>query len=120
MAKILIVDDSQAHLFNLKKIVEDNGHQAITAESGELGLERATSELPDLILMDIVMPGMNGFQVTRKISRNAATKNIPVIFVTTKNLETDRIWGLRQGAAAYITKPVDEKALVTAIDSALT
>ncbi len=119
MAKILIVDDSETQLFSLKQIVEDAGHQAVTATNGEEGVEEATKEMPDLILMDVVMPGLNGFQATRKISKNEATANIPVIFVTTKDQETDRIWGMRQGAAAYITKPVDKKELLDAINRSL-
>lgn len=119
MSKVLIVDDSEAHLYSLSKIVEGGGHEVITASSGEEGVSQAKAEHPDVILMDIVMPGMNGFQATRRISRDDATKGIPVIFVTTKNQETDRIWGMRQGASAYLTKPVDKKALLGAISSAL-
>lgn len=119
MAKILIVDDSETHLYSLSKIVEEQGHEVITATTGEEGIEAATQNLPDLILMDVVMPGLNGFQATRKISKNSATSSIPVIFVTTKNQETDRIWGMRQGASAYLTKPVDKKALISAINESL-
>lgn len=119
MAKILIVDDSQTQLYSLKKIVESDGHDVITAENGEDGLNLANSEMPQLILMDIVMPGMSGFQVTRKLNQDSNTKDIPIIFVTTKNQETDKIWGMRQGASAYITKPVDPKALISAIHEAI-
>lgn len=119
MAKILVVDDSQAHLYALCKILEDAKHDVITAEDGSEGVEKAASEQPDLILMDVVMPGLNGFQATRKIARNPATASIPVIFVTTKDQETDKIWGMRQGAAAYITKPVDKGTLLSSISQAL-
>lgn len=119
MAKILIVDDSDTHLYTLSKIVEEEGHEVITASNGEEGVEAAIANTPDLILMDVVMPGLNGFQATRKIAKNAGTADIPIIFVTTKNQETDRIWGLRQGASAYLTKPVDKKQLVSAINDAL-
>lgn len=119
MAKILIVDDSETHLYTLSKIVEEQGHEVITAGSGEEGVEAATANKPDLILMDVVMPGLNGFQATRKISKNKDTSEIPIIFVTTKNQETDRIWGLRQGASAYLTKPVDKKLLIQAVNDAL-
>lgn len=119
MAKILIVDDSETHLYTLSKIVEEQGHEVITASSGEEGVDSATANKPDLILMDVVMPGLNGFQATRKISKNKDTANIPIIFVTTKNQETDRIWGLRQGASAYLTKPVDKKQLIEAVNEAL-
>lgn len=119
MATVLIVDDSTAHLYSLSKLVEVNGHEVITAQSGQEGVDKAVKNQPDIILMDIVMPGMSGFQATRALSKSNNTSNIPVIFVTTKNQETDKIWGMRQGATAYITKPVDEKALLTAINSAL-
>lgn len=119
MARILVVDDSQAQLYALSKILEDAGHEVVTAEDGHEGVQKAASERPDLILMDVVMPGISGFQATRKIARNPATAGIPVIFVTTKDQETDKIWGMRQGAAAYITKPVDKKELLSAINLAL-
>ncbi len=119
MAKILIVDDSEAYLHSLAKLVEAEGHEVITANSGEQGVEEAKAAVPDVILMDIVMPGMSGFQATRKIAKEDATKDIPIIFVTTKDQETDRIWGMRQGATAYITKPVDKKELVSAINKAI-
>ena len=119
MAKVLIVDDSKTHLYSLQKIVEGGGHEVVTASSGEEGVEQAKEHVPDVILMDIVMPGLNGFQATRRIGKDESTANIPIIFVTTKDQETDRIWGMRQGAAAYITKPVDKKALLKAINSAL-
>ncbi|TVS13198.1 MAG: response regulator [Wenzhouxiangella sp.] len=119
MTKILLVDDSDTQLYSLRKVLEDAGHDVVTAADGQEGVEKAGSETPDLILMDVVMPGLNGFQATRKIRRNPATKDIPVIFVTTKDQETDRIWGMRQGAAAYITKPVDKQALLAAINETL-
>lgn len=119
MAKVLIVDDSEVHLYSLSKIVESEGHEAITASGGQEGVQAAIEHHPDLILMDVVMPDLNGFQATRKIAKNDATSDIPVIFVTTKNQETDRIWGMRQGAAAYLTKPIDKGELVKAMDSAL-
>lgn len=119
MPKILIVDDSETHLYSLSKMLEDDGHEVIAATSGEEGVELAASHKPDLILMDVVMPGMNGYQATRKIQKAEASADIPVIFVTTKDQESDRIWGMRQGAAAYLTKPVDRKVLLSAINEAL-
>ena len=119
MAKILIVDDSPAQLYTLQKIVEKAGHKVISAEDGALGVEAARAELPDLILMDVVMPNLNGFQATRTLSRDDSTGHIPIILVTTKDQETDRVWGMRQGAKAYITKPVDKKKLLSAITDAL-
>ena len=119
MAKILIVDDSPAHLHSLKSIVEDEGYEGITAENGEHGLDAAKSQHPDLILLDIVMPGMSGFQVKRKLRNIASTQKIPIIFVSIRKQETDIALGMRQGAKAYITKPVNKKELLSAIDEAL-
>ncbi|MDQ2701948.1 MAG: twitching motility response regulator PilH [Pseudomonadota bacterium] len=111
MARILIVDDSPSQLMGIRRIVEKLGHEALTAEDGAAGVEAAKRELPDLILMDVVMPNLNGFQATRSISREPTTKHIPVILVTTKDQETDRMWGMRQGARAYLTKPFSEEEL---------
>lgn len=119
MAKILIVDDSPSQLYALQKAVAKLGHETVTAEDGTEGVEMAKAELPDLILMDVVMPNLNGFQATRAISKDAATAHIPVILVTTKNQETDRVWGMRQGAKGYVTKPIDEKTLVTELQKFL-
>ena len=111
MARILIVDDSPSQLMGIRRIVEKLGHEALTAEDGAAGVEAARREVPDLILMDVVMPNLNGFQATRTIKRDAATGHIPVILVTTKDQETDRVWGMRQGARAYLTKPFSEAEL---------
>ena len=119
MAKILIVDDSQTQVANLTKILEPAGHAISVAPNGEEGVTRATAEQPDLILMDVVMPGLNGFQATRKLTRDPATSNIPVIMITTKDQETDKIWGMRQGAVEYLVKPVADKELVAKINSVM-
>ena len=111
MARILIVDDSPSQLMGMKRIVEKLGHEALTAEDGAAGVEAAKAQKPDLILMDVVMPNLNGFQATRSITREPTTKHIPVILVTTKDQDTDRVWGMRQGAKAYITKPFSESEL---------
>jgi len=115
MARVLIVDDSPSQLLGLQRIVEKLGHQVVTAEDGAAGVEAARRELPDLILMDVVMPNLNGFQATRQISKDPATSHIPVILVTTKDQETDKVWGMRQGAKAYVTKPVNEAQLTQTI-----
>ncbi len=115
MARILIVDDSPSQLMGIRRIVEKLGHDVLTAEDGAAGVEAAKREIPDLILMDVVMPNLNGFQATRSISREATTKHIPVILVTTKDQDTDRVWGMRQGAKAYITKPFSESELAELI-----
>jgi len=119
MAKVLIVDDSPAQVFNLKKLVEGWGHEALTAESGASALQIARQEHPHVILMDIVMPGMSGFQAARKLTRDQSTHDIPVIFVSIKDTEADRVWGMRQGATAYVTKPVNPDTLLTAISDAV-
>ncbi|MFT5082624.1 MAG: twitching motility two-component system response regulator PilH [Lentisphaeria bacterium] len=112
MAKVLIVDDSPTETYKLTGMLEKSGHSVITAVNGEQGVAAAKKELPDLVLMDIVMPGLNGFQATRQLSKATETAHIPVIIVTTKDQETDRVWGMRQGAKAYLTKPIDEKELI--------
>ncbi len=119
MARILIVDDSPSQLMGMKRIVEKLGHEALTAEDGAAGVESAKAEKPDLILMDVVMPNLNGFQATRAISKDTATSHIPIVLVTTKDQETDKVWGMRQGAKAYITKPFNETQLVEVINGLL-
>jgi twitching motility two-component system response regulator PilH len=119
MARILIVDDSPSQLLGIKRIVEKLGHETLSAEDGAAGVEVAKAEKPDLILMDVVMPNLNGFQATRTISKNADTAHIPIILVTTKDQETDRVWGMRQGAKAYVTKPIKEEELLKALQEFL-
>ena len=119
MARILIVDDSPTQLIGIQRIVEKLGHQTLTAEDGAAGVELAKAQLPDLILMDVVMPNLNGFQATRQLSREGSTRDIPVVLVTTKDQDTDRMWGMRQGARAYLTKPFTEVELTDVIDRLL-
>ena len=119
MPKVLIVDDSPTQLFSLKRIVERGGLETVTADSGEMAIRLASVENPSVILMDIVMPGMSGYQATRKLTRDETTRNIPVIFVTSKSDESDRVWGMRQGARDYITKPVNPNHLLSAIKEAM-
>ena len=119
MARILIVDDSPSQLLGMKRIVEKLGHEALTAEDGAAGVEMAKAQKPDLILMDVVMPNLNGFQATRAISKETTTAHIPIVLVTTKDQETDKVWGMRQGAKAYITKPFNESALIEVINGLL-
>jgi twitching motility two-component system response regulator PilH len=115
MSKILIVDDSSTEVHQLARMLEKHGHSVLVAESGEAGLEIAKNEQPDVVLMDIVMPGINGFQATRQLTKARETSHIPVVIVTTKNQETDRVWGTRQGAKAYLAKPITEKELLSTI-----
>jgi twitching motility two-component system response regulator PilH len=112
---ILIVDDSPTERHILTELLTGAGYQVTTADSGDEGIERAKQIKPDLVLMDVVMPGTNGFQATRALSRDPITKDIPVIMCTTKNQETDKLWGMRQGAHDYVTKPIDAPALLAKI-----
>jgi twitching motility two-component system response regulator PilH len=113
--KILVVDDSPTERHVLGEALTRQGYTVIFAESGEKAIVLSASELPDLILMDVVMPGMNGYQATRTISRDEATRHIPIIMCTSKNQETDKIWGMRQGAHDYMVKPIDHVALLNKI-----
>ena len=117
MALILIIDDSPTELHLFQNMLEKNGFRTLVADSGEEGIRQAQSQRPDCILMDVVMPGMNGFQATRKLTRDPATSDIPVIMITTKDQETDKIWGMRQGAVEYLVKPVAENELVAKINA---
>jgi len=113
--RVLIVDDSPTERYYLSDILRRNGFEVSTAENGEEGIAKARAEKPDLILMDVVMPGQNGFQATRSLSRDPGTKDIPVILCTTKDQETDKMWGMRQGALAYLVKPVQAEDLLASI-----
>ncbi|MDO4897461.1 MAG: response regulator [Moraxella sp.] len=117
--KILVVDDSPAEMARFREVLGKHDFEIIEAFNGEEGYEKACEYKPDLILMDIVMPEMNGFQATRKITRDELTKDIPVIIVSTKDQETDRVWGKRQGAREYIVKPISEDGLISIIRSVL-
>lgn len=113
--KILVVDDSPTERHVLVELLTRKGYQVLTAESGEEGIEKAKSEQPDLVLMDVVMPGLNGYQATRTLTRDDATKHIPVIVCTSKGQGTDKIWGLRQGAQDYMVKPINPEELLAKI-----
>lgn len=113
--KILVVDDSPTERYFLTDILIKKGFSVSTAENGEEALLKIKADKPQLILMDIVMPGQNGFQVTRSIARDPETQDVPIIICTSKGQETDRIWGLRQGARDYIVKPVDPAELLSKI-----
>jgi twitching motility two-component system response regulator PilH len=119
MATILIVEDSQTERQVLRKMLEKGGHLVIAATDGVEGIAMARQNNPDLILMDVVMPGQNGFQTTRQLSRDPATQHIPIIIVTTKDQETDKVWAKRQGASDYFVKPVAEEQLLPSIESLL-
>jgi twitching motility two-component system response regulator PilH len=106
-------------MYKLTAMLEKHGHQVLKAENGADGVALARQEKPDAVLMDIVMPGLNGFQATRQLTKDAETSHIPVIIVTTKDQETDKVWGKRQGAKDYLTKPVDEDTLVKTLNVVL-
>lgn len=113
--KILVVDDSPTERHVMVELLTKNGYQVVTAESGEEGVTKAKAEKPDLIIMDVVMPGLNGYQATRTLTRDDDTKNIPVLMCTSKGQETDKIWGLRQGAVDYLVKPLNPDELLKRI-----
>ncbi len=119
MAVILIIDDSPTELHLFQKMLEKNGFDTLVADSGEEGVRQAKLRHPDCILMDVVMPGMNGFQATRKLTQDTDTAGIPVIMITTKDQETDKIWAMRQGAVEYLVKPVEAKQLVAKINAVM-
>ncbi|MFT7108758.1 MAG: twitching motility two-component system response regulator PilH [Psychrobacter glaciei] len=119
MALVLIVDDSPTETFTLKSMLEAKGFDVLTAENGADGVALAREELPDVVLMDIVMPGLNGFQATRQLTKDEKTAHIPVIIVTTKDQETDKVWGQRQGARGYLVKPVTEDQLAETINTVI-
>jgi twitching motility two-component system response regulator PilH len=113
--KILVVDDSPTERHFMVELLTKSGYQVVTAESGEEGIAKAKAEQPDLVIMDVVMPGLNGYQATRTLTRDDDTRNIPVFVCTTKSQETDKIWGLRQGAQDYLVKPVNPEELLAKI-----
>ncbi len=110
--KILVVDDSPTERYFLNELLTKHGYAVTTAENADDAMARIPTVMPDLILMDVVMPGLNGFQFTRNLAKDPATQNIPIILCTSKNQQTDRIWGLRQGARDYVTKPVKAEELL--------
>lgn len=112
---VLIVDDSPTEMFALTGMLKRNGFEVLSAQNADEGLSLARSQRPDLVLMDVVMPGLNGFQATRQLAKDPDTATIPVVMVSTKSQETDRVWAMRQGARGYLTKPIDERLLLQTI-----
>ena len=115
--KVLVVDDSKTELMFMTDLLQKNGFAVKTAEGADDAFRRLAEEKPDLILMDVVMPGQNGFQLTRAIARNPLYATVPIILCTSKNQETDRVWGMRQGARDYIVKPVNPAELFAKISA---
>jgi twitching motility two-component system response regulator PilH len=112
VAHIVVIDDSPTEIYVLQTMLERNGHNVSVAKDAEEGIALVKRSQPDAVLMDVVMPGMNGFQATRELNKNTETAHIPVIIVTTKDQQTDKIWGMRQGAKDYLVKPVKESDLM--------
>ncbi|WP_420428314.1 response regulator [Algiphilus sp.] len=119
MARVLVVDDSPTDLAAIRKMLESDGHEVVELTEGGSALETVRSTQPDCVLMDVVMPGMNGFQATRAISKDTATQNIPIIVISSKSQDTDRLWALRQGAREYIVKPIKQADLLAKIRAVL-
>lgn len=119
MAQILIVDDSPTDVHSMRSVLQEGGYEVEVAETADEGIEMARQQTPDLILMDVVFEGMSGFQGTRKLARDPATREIPVIIVSRKDQESDKVWGLRQGAVDYLVKPVRGKELLDSVQTAL-
>lgn len=119
MARILIIDDSPTDVKIFSGALERAGHKVTSVATAEAGIEAAHKSKPDLVLMDVIMPGMNGFQATRSLTKDPETSAIPVLIVTTKSMETDRMWGMRQGAKEVLVKPVSEKDLVAHVNKHL-
>lgn len=119
MAHIVIVDDSPTDVKVLTDLLEKAGHRVDSAANADDGIALIKRDKPDLVLMDIIMPGTSGFQATRTLSRDPETRDIPVVIVTTKDMETDRVWGMRQGARDFLTKPISERVLLKSINNQL-
>ena len=119
MARILIIDDSPTDTHVFTTVLEKSGHEVLSAASAEDGVALVRSARPDLVLMDVILPGMNGFQATRLLAKDPDTAAIPVVIVSTKSMETDRVWGLRQGAKDYLVKPPSERELLDRIKALL-
>lgn len=119
MPRVLIVDDSPTETYAFQAMLEKHNYEVLTADNGADGVALARQELPDVVLMDIVMPGLNGFQATRQLTKGADTSHIPVVIVTTKDQETDRVWGRRQGASGYLVKPVTEAKLIETVEAVM-
>ncbi len=119
MALILIADDSPTEVFILKKILEKHKHQVIVAEDGQKAIALTHSKRPNLIVMDVIMPNLNGFQTTRNLSKDPSTSNIPIVIVSYKDQASDKLWGLRQGAKGYLGKPITEALLMAEVNKLL-
>lgn len=120
MAHILIVDDSPTDAYLVKNMLEENGYQTSQAKDGEEAIQKVNETRPNLVLMDVVMPGLNGFQATRKITKNPKTSSIPVVMISSKNMESDKAWAKMQGAKDFLVKPIKEDILLTTVKKFIT
>ncbi len=119
MRRILLVEDSRTQAFVTSRVLEENGYEVLIAENGEDGVTMAKHHAPDLVIMDVVMPGENGFQATRQIANNKSTERIPVVMLTSKGQVADKLWALKQGAMGYLVKPVKERKLLDTVSHLL-
>ena len=119
MPRVLLVDDSPTDIANLRKMLERGVFEIVKALTGESAIEKAAAEKPDVIVMDVVMPGMDGFEATRTLSRGADTASIPIVVISSKSQETDKLWAMRQGAREYIVKPVKESELISKVNGVI-
>jgi|SRR5690625_1811717 len=117
ISKVLVVDDSSTDLLHLKKIIEDAGYLTLTATSGQEAVETARTQQPDAIFLDIVMQEMDGYEACRVLTKDSATKHIPIVFVTSKNQKADRVWAEMQGAKAFISKPIDQDVILEQLNA---
>ena len=117
VGKILLVDDSPSELELMSHYLKDSGYNLIHATSAKEALDKATSEQLDAIVTDVVMPGMSGFELCRSLKKNPSTRKLPIVICSSKNLEIDRLWAMKQGADAYVTKPYTREQLLRAIKS---
>ncbi|MBS0659774.1 MAG: response regulator [Verrucomicrobia bacterium] len=119
MPKLLIIDDMATDRMVLRSFLASRSYEIVEASDGEMGIAMAQSEMPNLVLLDIVMPKLDGFQVCRRIKRDPQTGHIPVILISSKGQDSDKFWGMKQGASDYLTKPCTQEGLLAAIDKVL-
>jgi len=115
MAKVMVVDDAYSELQIMETILRSVGHDVLTYLDGEQPKEKIVKERPDVVLLDIVMPRRNGFEVLRSLRKDERTKQTRVVVVSSKNQESDRVWGMRQGADEYLPKPFTSEQLLTIV-----
>lgn len=120
MSRILVVEDSPTVLYTVSRMLTEGGHQVLTATDGEAAMSLAIREHPNLVLLDVILPKLNGYQVCRRMKSTPATAQIPVIMITSKTKDNDRRWGLEQGADDYVTKPFDARELLAVVDRFVT